>query len=129
MEANEFEMAMKRIKDVTGCNTQVKLAEFLGVRQSSISDAKRRHTIPASWLLTILTKTNLNPLWILNGDPEPKFRVPGDSNGQALDVKKMRAEIEAEVRAEMDNLHAEDLMRRLKAMDLHVTVDNHRMAA
>jgi len=36
----EFEAALDRIKEIAGCRTQLELAKFLDVRQSSISDSK-----------------------------------------------------------------------------------------
>lgn len=37
------------------------LSAYLGIRQSSISDAKRRVVVPAAWLLTLLTREGVNP--------------------------------------------------------------------
>ena len=58
---------MERIQAVTGCGTQRELGRFLGINQSAISDAKRRGTIPAEWLLTLLRGKGINPDWILTG--------------------------------------------------------------
>lgn len=52
---------------ICGCRSQAELAQILGVRQSSISDAKRRGIIPSPWLLTLLCKKWINPAWILTG--------------------------------------------------------------
>lgn len=57
--------ALKRFFEAAGCRTQVELAEFLGIRQSSISDAKKRKSIPSDWLLTLWRKKSVNPDWIL----------------------------------------------------------------
>ena len=59
--------ALQRFFEAAGCRTQAELAEFLGIRQSSISDAKKRETIPPDWLLTALRKKGVNPQWILTG--------------------------------------------------------------
>ena len=67
-----FEGAMSRIKEVTGAHTQVQLAEVLEVRQSSISDAKRRASIPDGWLVKLLRTHQVMPDWILTGEG-PKF--------------------------------------------------------
>ena len=53
--------------EAIGIRTQTELAEALGIRQSSISDAKRRMVIPDSWLLRLLLQYRVNPLWILTG--------------------------------------------------------------
>ena len=39
--------ALSRVFEAAGCRTQSELADFLGVRQSSISDAKKRGSVPA----------------------------------------------------------------------------------
>ena len=78
MGTYDFENALKRFFEITGCRTQLELAEFLQVRQSSISDAKRRKNIPAEWLVKLFYKKQVSPLWILNGTGAKYFR-PADS--------------------------------------------------
>lgn len=58
---------LDRVYEAAGCRTQTELAKFLGMRQSSISDAKKRGKIPSDWLLTLWRKTGINPDWILTG--------------------------------------------------------------
>lgn len=62
-----YEAAMGRIHELTGATTQVRLAEVLDVRQSSISDAKRRASIPPEWLLKLMRSHQVLPDWILTG--------------------------------------------------------------
>ena len=50
---DKFDAQFQRILEATGCKTQVELADILEVRQSAISDAKRRMTIPSNWLETL----------------------------------------------------------------------------
>lgn len=45
----------------------MQLAEVLDVRQSSISDAKRRQSIPSDWLVKLFEKKRINPEWIRLG--------------------------------------------------------------
>ena len=70
-----FEEAMERIKKATGARTQVQLAEVLEVRQSSISDAKRRCSVPADWFLKLYRSHGLNPNWLSDGH-EPVYLNP-----------------------------------------------------
>ena len=49
------------------CHTQTELAELLGIRQSSVCDAKKRRAVPAEWLVKLLRLKNVNPEWILTG--------------------------------------------------------------
>lgn len=79
-----FENALERIKKATGARTQVQLAEVLDVRQSSISDAKRRCSIPSDWFLKLYRSHGLDPDWLSEGI-EPvyihadKAKVPADT--------------------------------------------------
>lgn len=58
---------LDRFFEAAGCRTQVELAVFLGIKQSSIADAKKRGSIPADWLITLWRKKGVNPDWILTG--------------------------------------------------------------
>ncbi|BBD08881.1 LexA family transcriptional regulator [Desulfovibrio ferrophilus] len=62
-----FGPVVDRIKEATGTRTQVELAAVLGIRQSSISDAKRRDSVPADWYLTLFREFGLNPDWLAYG--------------------------------------------------------------
>jgi phage repressor protein C with HTH and peptisase S24 domain len=79
-----FDEAMERIKKATGARTQVQLAEVLDVRQSSISDAKRRCSVPAEWFLKLYRSHGLDPDWLSDG-VEPvylnpnKAKIPADT--------------------------------------------------
>ena len=70
-----FSEAYARMCEILGVRTQVELAETLGIRQSSISDAKRRDAVPACWLLTLLERYQINPSWLLTG-AGAKYLVP-----------------------------------------------------
>lgn len=62
-----FEETFQRIQAVTGLRTQQALANLLEIRQSSISDAKNRNSIPSDWVLTLFTKLGVNPDWLVQG--------------------------------------------------------------
>lgn len=59
-----FEEIFERIKLATNTRTQVELAEVLDIRQSSISDAKRRNSVPSDWYMKLFEKFGLNPDWL-----------------------------------------------------------------
>lgn len=112
-----FEAAMERVHNVFGVKTQVQLAERLDVRQSSISDAKRRCSIPSDWLLKIWRQTGYSPDWIMDGDDcGHRFAVTSTEAHEPVNACDIREEIEADVRREMDNLHLEDLLDRIHAI-------------
>ena len=62
-----FESQYNRVLEIAECRTQVELAAVLEVRQSSISDAKRRQFVPPDWLMTLFEKKRTNPEWIRLG--------------------------------------------------------------
>lgn len=78
MTERDFSAVYSRIQSVTGCKTQVKIAECLGVQQSSISDAKTRGAVPGGWLLTLLERHRCNPRWLLTGQG-PRYLVPAEA--------------------------------------------------
>ena len=76
-EQTEAAARLARVFEAAGCRTQLELAAILDIRQSSISDAKRRGAIPSDWLVKILQLRGVNPDWIMDGIG-PKFLAPSD---------------------------------------------------
>lgn len=73
--ASEFDLGFERIAMAIKTRenfTQQELAAILGIRQSSVSDAKRRGVIPGEWAIKLFRDFRLNPLWIYEG-LAPKF--------------------------------------------------------
>ncbi len=64
---SNFEEIFERIKLATRTRTQIELANVLDIRQSSISDAKRRNSIPSDWCMKLFERYGLNPDWIKKG--------------------------------------------------------------
>lgn len=62
-----FDEIFERVKLATNTRTQVELAEVLDIRQSSISDAKRRNSVPSDWYMKLFEKFGLNPDWLKKG--------------------------------------------------------------
>ncbi len=69
---SNFDEIFERIKLATCTRTQIELANVLDIRQSSISDAKRRNSIPSDWCLKLFDRFGLNPDWIKKGT-EPMY--------------------------------------------------------
>lgn len=61
---NSFDEIYERIKFATNARTQVELANLLEIRQSSISDAKRRRSVPADWFIKLHDKFGLSIDWL-----------------------------------------------------------------
>lgn len=62
-----FQEVYDRIRHATNARTQTELAAVLEIRQSSISDAKRRNSVPADWYMKLFEKFGLNPDWVKGG--------------------------------------------------------------
>jgi phage repressor protein C with HTH and peptisase S24 domain len=70
-----FEEIFDRIKYATNTRTQVELAEVLDIRQSSISDAKRRNSVPSDWYMKLFEQYGLNPDWLKKGMGPMRLRT------------------------------------------------------
>lgn len=75
-----FEDIYVRVLEAAGAHTQQDLAERLGIRQSSVSDAKKKKRVPASWILSLCLEAGYNPRWLLTGEP-PRRLVSADAEG------------------------------------------------
>lgn len=62
-----FQEVYDRVRFATNTKTQAELATILEIRQSSISDAKRRDSVPPEWYIKLFEKFGLNPDWIKQG--------------------------------------------------------------
>ncbi|WCB45732.1 helix-turn-helix domain-containing protein [Nitratidesulfovibrio vulgaris] len=63
-----FEDVMKRFFLATNTRSQMEFAYWLGIRQSSVSDAKRRNRIPIAWLRELVTRgVDSSPSWVMTG--------------------------------------------------------------
>ena len=109
-----FTAQMARIKLVTGKRTQVELAEFFGIKQSSISSAVQRGKIPSSWLVILMQVKNAHPEWILTGkgpcyspiQPEPGQYESGERFAE-------RTADEEALKRLPSRLLADELVRRI----------------
>ena len=81
-EQTEAAARLARVFEAANCRTQLELAAILDVRQSAISDTKRRGTIPPEWLIKLLYLRGINPAWIMDGIG-PKFLAP---SGDTADI-------------------------------------------
>jgi len=74
---DQFDPQYLRILALIEGATQRELAEFLGVRQAAISDAKKRRNVPAEWLLKLFDRKRVNPDYIRFG-LEPRYLKEGE---------------------------------------------------
>lgn len=85
-DIEEFNGIYSRVLEAAGAQTQQDLAERLGIRQSSVSDAKKKKRVPASWILSLCLEAGYNPRWLLTG--EPPRRLVSPNAGDAPDARE-----------------------------------------
>ena len=71
LELMEFKNAFNRIRLETEIQTQEQLATFLGIKQSSVSGAKKRGQFPMAWAEKVAKRYSLRYEWIMEVT-EPK---------------------------------------------------------
>lgn len=108
MTRAETNAALDRIYSITETTTQVALSEVLGIRQSSVSDARKRNSIPGAWLVTLVDRFSANPAWILTGEG-PRYLLPSDSRDEMAIAEETVAKIRAEAIAEGRRAALDDL--------------------
>ena len=112
-----FAEQIERIKLVTGTQTQSELAKALGVRQSSVADAKRRSSIPPGWLVTLMREHNANPDWILTGTGVCYLSGSEDPGADRKGGDNERRMFEEVLRHMPSRMLAEELLRRVAAAE------------
>lgn len=112
--ATNFDAQMERIRLITGKRTQLELAELLGVKQSSVSDAKRRGRIPSGWLVMLMRYKQANPDWILTGSgPVFVSFPPVEPHYETVDAAAERRADDEALRRLPPRMLAEELLRRI----------------
>lgn len=113
MDKDPFTAVTERLFKVAKCKTQLQLANFMGIRQSSVSDAIRRKSIPAEWLLTLLRHDQTNPDWVLTGKG-PRYLRPGEDKAPTVvHVTKFRPAMESSTQELLAELMRRERDQRL----------------
>ena len=67
MDITSFDEVFRRFQSVTGTSTQQELADVLGIKQSTISESKKRNTVPPGWYITLFEARGVSPDWLKRG--------------------------------------------------------------
>lgn len=77
-----FEAQFERLKKASGVETDTAFASFLGLRQGSISGAKKKKQLPHAWFFQVAEKTGVSSDWLFWGrGPMQISDVPELSDG------------------------------------------------
>jgi len=109
MAQPDFDAFLERIYETTGVASQTELAAILNINRSAISQARKKGSIPAAWILQLYRHYGLNPDWVETGDGPEYCRQP-DSDPFAS-VPKVKARLSAgggsfEVGSEIEGYYA-----------------------
>jgi phage repressor protein C with HTH and peptisase S24 domain len=110
-DSDTFTRFLHRVFDATNLTNPAELANTLDIHRSAISQARRKGSIPASWLLALLGQFGLNPDWLENGR-EPVYLYPKQENDAAFfPVPKVKARLCAgsgsfEISSEIDGYYS-----------------------
>lgn len=70
--ANDFDDILARMRQACDVDSDKKLSQFLDVKYSSITTARKRGTIPSAWYLKIAEKFGVSMDWLHTGEGEMK---------------------------------------------------------
>ena len=79
----DFQTFFERAARALGIKSLSELATILGVNRSSITQARKKNSIPANWLLSLFRSHGLNPDWLEGGDG-PKWLRSGETDQDAF---------------------------------------------
>ena len=75
-DATAFSEILNRIKQAANVGSDNAIARVLGLRQSSISTAKTRGSIPPSWIINASNLFNVSADWLIYGDEKHPEKAP-----------------------------------------------------
>ena len=91
--AGQFNSFLQRLYDSTDLANLSELAKVLGVNRSAVSQARKKDTVPSTWLLQLYRRFNLNPDWLEKG-AGPAFLNPSSDVQMAFQsIPKVRARL------------------------------------
>jgi SOS-response transcriptional repressor LexA len=113
MAQHRFDIFFERVAQTTGLRTLSDLADLLGVNRSAVTQARKKDSIPATWLLHLYRQKGLNPDW-LEGGPGPDIvALDPQGNQRYRAVPKVKARLCAgggsfEVASEIEGFYSFD---------------------
>jgi phage repressor protein C with HTH and peptisase S24 domain len=90
---NKFNIFYERTSQALGVVNLSELADILKVNRSSITQARKKDSVPSNWLIELFRLYGLNPDW-LEGGSGPRLLKPHDDNdAQYYPVPKVQARL------------------------------------
>jgi phage repressor protein C with HTH and peptisase S24 domain len=108
---SKFDSFLKRVFSTTGLETQTELASVLRINRSAITQARKKDSIPANWVLQLYRVYGFDPDWLERGTGKTFLRADSEKETKFKHVPKVRARLSAgggsfEVGAEIQGYYA-----------------------
>ncbi len=87
-----FEGFIKRVYEATEIDSQLQLASVIGVNRSAITQARKKNSVPESWILRLYKTYGLNPEWLESGSGKV-FLNAMDDHSEFSSVPKVKARL------------------------------------
>lgn len=88
-----FDDFIERVFETTGINSQIELADALGINRSAITQARKKGAVPDRWILGLYRKFGLNPDWLENGIGAIFLKFGRDDGEEFTYVPKVQARL------------------------------------
>jgi phage repressor protein C with HTH and peptisase S24 domain len=119
MKVTKFDSFLQRIATATGITSQTQLASALGINRSAITQARKKDSIPAKWILQLYRSFGLNPEWVETGMGQTYVRNADEIETEFMNIPKVKARLSAgggsfEVGSEIEGYYAfqQDWLRK-----------------
>jgi phage repressor protein C with HTH and peptisase S24 domain len=111
MKSPQFESFLQRVFRTTDITTQTELAAVLQINRSAITQARRKDTVPARWILQLFRTFGLNPIWLESGSGEPYLKSSPAEEAEFKHIPKVKARLSAgggsfEIGSEIEGYYA-----------------------
>jgi phage repressor protein C with HTH and peptisase S24 domain len=95
MATYTFESFLQRVFKATGITSQTELADALKINRSAITQARKKNSIPAKWILQLYRTFGLNPDWLESGSGPTFLKQTTPKDSIFKNVPKVKARLSA----------------------------------
>lgn len=93
MDTNKFNQFIDRVYEATSLSSLTELAKALRINRSAVTQARKKGSVPATWLLRLYRQFGLNPDWLETGTPPKRLKAIHGSEQAFHSVPKVRARL------------------------------------
>jgi phage repressor protein C with HTH and peptisase S24 domain len=95
MPITKFEAFLRRVYEATGISSQNELALAMQINRSAITQARKKNSIPATWILKLYRAYKLNPDWIETGIGPRYLKQNQEPDIEFQNIPKVKARLSA----------------------------------